>query len=95
MIKKLGVVTFGVAAGLMAAAPFASATECHESDHHEVESTSDSNNCNVSAGDVTGNAGSGALLGVGSALDGNANQILSCNDILNGNLSGNSATINL
>ena len=51
MFKKMGVVTVGVAAGLMVAAPFASATECHDdSEHHSSHERSGDSDCNVTGG---------------------------------------------
>ncbi|GAA4890169.1 hypothetical protein [Actinomycetospora straminea] len=98
MIKKLGVVTVGVAASLLAAAPLASATECHdEHEHHEPEAGSD---CDVTGGSAEANGGiSGdALLGNGlvQAPIGGANLLnISCNEILNDNLSGNSVSVDI
>jgi hypothetical protein len=43
VLKKFGIVTVGVTAGLMAAAPFASANEAHHESHHG------SDDCNVSS----------------------------------------------
>ena len=50
MLKKMGIVTVGVAAGLMAAAPFASASEID--DNNNV--TSEGSNILVSAGNTIG-----------------------------------------
>ena len=94
MLKKFGAVTIGVAASLAAAAPLASA---HEGQHHgDAESSS----CNVTGGSAEANGGIGgdALAGnllsqapVGGANVGN----IVCNDILNGNLSGNTADVSV
>ncbi|MDD7942524.1 hypothetical protein PHK61_29340 [Actinomycetospora lutea] len=51
MLKKLGVVTVGVTAGLLAAAPFASA-ESHVDENNNV--TSEGSNIGVDAGNVIG-----------------------------------------
>lgn len=101
MFTKLGVVTVGVAAGLMVAAPFASATECHDdSEHHSSHESSDDNDCNVTGGSATANGGidGDAALGnvlaqapVGGANVGN----IVCNRILNDNLSGNNIAISV
>ncbi|MDD7965336.1 hypothetical protein [Actinomycetospora lemnae] len=98
MIKKLGVVTVGVAASLLAAAPLASATECHdEHEHHERESSGD---CNVTGGSAEANGGISGDSFLGNALAqapvGGANILnISCNEILNDNLSGNSVSIDV
>jgi hypothetical protein len=90
VIKKLGVVTIGVSAALVAAAPFASATESHHGHegHHK-----DSGSCNVTAGSATANghvAGDALADALAQAPVGGANAAnIVCNDILNGNLSGN------
>ncbi|MHC1558488.1 hypothetical protein ACR9E3_06010 [Actinomycetospora sp. C-140] len=93
MIKKLGVVTVGVAAGLVAVAPFASATESHHGGEHG-HGHKDSGSCNVTGGDATANGGVDGDALVADALAqapvGGANAAnIVCNDILNGNLSGN------
>ncbi|PVZ07768.1 hypothetical protein [Actinomycetospora cinnamomea] len=97
MIKKLGVVTVGVAAGLMAAAPFASATESH---HGDDDHGSGSGSCNVVGGEAEANGGID-----GDALAGNllaqapigGNNILNvtCNEILNDNLSDNEVAVSI
>jgi hypothetical protein len=97
VLKKMGLVTVGVTAGLMAAAPFASASESgHDSDHRGGESA----NCNVTGGSAEANGGidGDAFLGnaiaqapVGGANLGN----IVCNDILNGNLSGNAISVSV
>ncbi len=90
MIKKFGLVTVGVTAGLLAAAPFASA---HESagDHQE------SGNCSFVGGTgegATGGDANGEIAGIGGAAVGgiggnNALNIADCSDFLNHNLNGN------
>ncbi|MDD7967599.1 hypothetical protein [Actinomycetospora lemnae] len=105
MFKKAGVVTVAVTAGLLAAAPFASAGEAHSDDHdHDHKKKShhhdDSSDCNVTGGSAEANGGiSGdSVLGnvlaqapIGGANIGN----IVCNDILNDNLSGNSVALDL
>ncbi len=98
MIKKLGVVTVGVAAGLMVAAPFASATEGghgHGGGHGD-----DSGSCNVTGGSAEANGGidGDALAGnlLAQAPVGGANALnIVCNDILNGNASGNNVAVDV
>jgi hypothetical protein len=94
VIKKLGVVTVGVAAGLMVAAPFASATE---GGHHENNS---GDSCHFKAGDSEANGGIGGDALVAEALTqapvgGNNAANIACNDILNGNLNGNTVEANI
>ncbi|GAA4870515.1 hypothetical protein [Actinomycetospora straminea] len=96
MIKKLGVVTVGVAAGLMAAAPFASATE---GGHHDGEHKS-SGSCNVTGGSAEANGGIDGDAFLGNAIVqapiGGANALnIVCNDILNGNASGNDVDVDV
>ncbi|WP_433033553.1 hypothetical protein [Actinomycetospora sp. CA-053990] len=98
MLKKMGVVTVGVAAGLMVAAPFASATESGHDGHgkHHGESS----DCNVTGGSSAANGGidGNAFLGnaVVQAPVGGANVLnVVCNDILNGNLSGNNVAVSV
>ncbi|MDD7967598.1 hypothetical protein [Actinomycetospora lemnae] len=97
MIKKLGVVTVGVAAGLMAAAPFASATEGGH--HHDGEHKS-SGSCNVTGGSAEANGGidgdsfAGNLLAQAPVGGANALNIV-CNDILNDNVSGNAVDVDV
>ena len=93
MLKKLGVVTVGVTAGLMVAAPFASASESgHDSDHGDRHGSS--SDCNVTGGSSEANGGIEGDSFLGNALAqapiGGANLgNIVCNDILNGNVSGN------
>ena len=98
MLKKMGVVTVGVAAGLMVAAPFASASESGHDGHgkHHGESS----NCNVTGGSSEANGGidGDSFLGnaVAQAPVGGANALnVVCNDILNGNLSGNNVAVSV
>jgi hypothetical protein len=98
VIKKLGVVTVGVAAGLMVAAPFASATEGghgHGGGHGD-----DPGSCNVTGGSAEANGGidGDALAGnlLAQAPVGGANALnIVCNDILNGNASGNNVAVDI
>ena len=99
MLKKLGVVTVGVTAGLMVAAPFASAHESgNDSDHGDRHGSS--SDCNVTGGSAEANGGIGgdsfagnllAQAPVGGANLGN----IVCNDILNDNLSGNNVAVSV
>jgi hypothetical protein len=104
MIKKMGIVTVGVAAGLMAAAPFASASECHDGGHgghdkgHSKHELSDS--CNVVGGEAKADGGNegDAFLGnvVAQAPIGGNNVLnLTCNEILNDNLSNDHVHVNV
>ena len=98
MLKKMGVVTVGVTAGLMVAAPFASA---HESGHDgHGKHHGESSDCNVTGGSSEANGGidGDAFLGnaVVQAPVGGANALnVVCNDILNGNLSGNNVAVSV
>jgi hypothetical protein len=102
MLKKLGVVTVGVTAGLMVAAPFASASESghghgHGDDGHRG---SDSSDCNVTGGSAEANGGIDGDSFLGNAVVqapiGGANVLnVVCNDILNGNLSGNNVAVSV
>ena len=97
MIKKLGVVGVGVAAGLVVAAPFASATESHHGDDHHGSS---SGSCNVTGGSAEANGGIDGDALLGNALIqapvGGANVLnVVCNDILNDNLSGNTVEVSV
>ena len=99
MLKKMGVVTVGVAAGLMVAAPFASASESGHDGHgkHHGESS----DCNVTGGSSAANGGIDGDAGLaGNAIIqapvGGANLAnIVCNDILNGNLSGNNVAVSV
>jgi hypothetical protein len=95
VIKKLGVVTVGVAAGLVVAAPFASATESHggHDGHHK-----DSGSCNVVGGGAEANGGNDGDAFIGNLvaqapIGGNNVLNLTCNEILNDNLSGNHVAV--
>ena len=79
MLKKAGMVTLGVTAGLMAAAPLASASE---SGHHGPPGE-----C---IGGVHNGDAEGLLAGVNA---GNVLNIGNCSNILNGNLSHDTITV--
>ncbi|WP_433785525.1 hypothetical protein ACQPX6_03745 [Actinomycetospora sp. CA-101289] len=103
MLKKLGVVTVGVTAGLMVAAPFASAHESgHDSDHGSGHGSDhgSSSDCNVTGGSSEANGGIDGDAVLGNALIqapiGGANALnIVCNDILNGNVSGNNVAVSV
>ncbi|MDD7919441.1 hypothetical protein [Actinomycetospora callitridis] len=103
MLKKMGVVTVGVAAGLMVAAPFASATESGHGHGHgddDGHRGSDSSDCNVTGGSAEANGGIDGDAFLGNALVqapiGGANALnIVCNDILNDNLSGNNVALDV
>jgi hypothetical protein len=101
VFRKMGVVTVGVAAGLMVAAPFASATECHDdSEHHSSHESADDGDCNVTGGSATANGGIDGDSALGNVLTqapvGGANVgNIVCNRILNDNLSGNNIAISV
>jgi hypothetical protein len=103
MFKKAGTVTIAVTAGLLAAAPFASAGEAHDhdGDHHgKKKHGHESSDCNVVGGEaeanggIEGNAGLGNVLGQLPVGGNNVGNIV-CNDILNDNLSGNDVAISV
>jgi hypothetical protein len=98
VIKKLGVVGVGVAAGLMVAAPFASATEGGHGHGHG--GSDDSGSCNVTGGSSEANGGiDGDAVGgnlLAQAPVGGANVLnIVCNDILNDNVSGNTVDVDV
>jgi hypothetical protein len=101
VIKKLGVVTVGVAAGLMVAAPFASASESHhDGDHHDKKRGHESSDCNVVGGEAEANGGieGDALVGnllAQAPIGGNNILNITCNEILNDNLSDNDVAISV
>jgi hypothetical protein len=101
MLKKLGVVTVGVTAGLMVAAPFASAHESGHDGHGDGgHRGSDSSDCNVTGGSSEANGGIEGDSFLGNALIqapiGGANVAnIVCNDILNDNLSGNNVAVSV
>ncbi|MHC1558487.1 hypothetical protein ACR9E3_06005 [Actinomycetospora sp. C-140] len=101
MFKKVGMVTVGVTAGLLVAAPFASAGESPDPGHHGGHGSHGhgGSDCNVKGGDATANGGIGgdAVAGalaqapVGGLNTGN----IVCNDILNDNISGNHLSLSV
>ncbi|MEJ2886094.1 hypothetical protein [Actinomycetospora aeridis] len=93
MIKKLGVVTVGVAAGLMVAAPFASATEGGHGHEHKS-----SGSCNINGGNAEANGGveGDALADALAQAPVGANALnLVCSQVLNDNLSGNAVDVSI
>ncbi len=97
MLKKLGLVTLGVSAGLVAVAPIASA---HESDHSDRHHGDESSSCNVVGGEAEANGGidGDAFLGnvlLQGPIGGNNVGNIVCNDILNDNLSGNDVAVSV
>jgi len=113
VFKKLGMVTVGVTAGLLAAAPLASAGEAHDhhgddhkkNSHHDDDHGSTSgagagDDCNVTGGEAEANGGieGDAILGNVLAqvpVGGNNVGNLTCNSILNDNLSDNDVAISV
>ena len=104
MFKKVGIVTVGVTAGLLAVAPLASAGEDpghgHGGDHKHKKHGHESSDCNVTGGSASADGGidGDAFLGnavtqapIGGANLGN----IVCNDILNDNLSGNNVALSV
>jgi hypothetical protein len=96
VLKKFGMVSVGVTAGLLAIAPMASASEGH---HHGGGDQHGTGNiqCGAEGGDLSNDTtGTGAIaLGqaAGPVASGNAGQLLSCNSFLNDNL--NDASVNV
>jgi hypothetical protein len=105
VFKKAGMVTVGVTAGLLVAAPFASAGEAHDDGghHHKKKhghDSSESADCNVTGGSAEANGGIDGDSFLGNALVqapiGGANLAnIVCNDILNDNLSGNNVALDV
>jgi hypothetical protein len=104
VFKKVGIVTVGITAGLLAAAPLASAGEDpghgghehHHGDHHKRGGS----DCNVVGGGAEANGGNhgDAILGnVVAQLPVGGNNIgnLTCNEILNHNLSDNDIAVSV
>jgi hypothetical protein len=106
VFKKAGMVTVGVTAGLLVAAPFASAGEAHDDDgghHHKKKhghDSSESADCNVTGGSSEANGGIDGDSFLGNALvqapigGANLGNIV-CNDILNDNLSDNDVALDI
>lgn len=98
MIKKLGVVTVGVSAALVAAAPFASATEGGHGGHGHGHGHASSGSCNINGGNAQANGGveGDALADALAQAPVGANALnLVCSHVLNDNLSGNSIDVDL
>jgi hypothetical protein len=105
VFKKFGIVTVGITAGLLAAAPLASAGESpehggHDNGGHHGEHKGGGSDCNVTGGSAEANGGinGDSFLGnaVAQAPIGGANLgNIVCNDILNDNLSGNNVAVSV
>jgi hypothetical protein len=111
VFKKFGIVTVGITAGLLAAAPLASAGEApehggHGHDNgghhgeHKGEHKGGGSDCNVTGGSAEANGGINGDSFLGNALAqapiGGANLgNIVCNDILNDNLSGNNVAVSV
>ena len=109
MFKKFGIVTVGITAGLLAAAPLASAGEAPEHGghdngghhgEHKGEHKGGGSDCNVTGGSAEANGGIEGDSFLGNALAqapiGGANLgNIVCNDILNDNLSGNNVAVSV
>jgi len=92
LIKKLGLVTVGVTAGLMAAAPLASATPSHhDSDEGSSSSCAFTGGTGGTArsGDAEGLLVGATGLNAGGTGGSNIGNIADCSSFLNGNLNGN------
>lgn len=94
MLKKFGMVTVGVTAGLLAVAPMASA-----SDHGGDQDGTGNIQCSAESGDLNNDATGEGAIGVGQVAgpvaSGNAGQIASCNSFLNENLNDNAVSVSL
>ena len=80
MLRKIGIVSVGVTAGLLAVAPLASASEGHHHDkgHHTGD---DRVSCEAEGGEFDSSA-DGDLAGIAAPINsGNNGQYLSCNYI--------------
>jgi hypothetical protein len=109
VFKKFGIVTVGITAGLLAAAPLASAGEAPEHGghdngghhgEHKGEHKGGGSDCNVTGGSAEANGGIEGDSFLGNALIqapiGGANVAnIVCNDILNDNLSGNNVAVSV
>lgn len=101
MLKKFGMVTVGVTAGLLAVAPMASATEDHDDHSSEISFGDDegnfNNECASTAGDIQNDAEGSGLVGLGQAagpvLSGSNANILNCTNILNDVLNDNDVSV--
>ena len=96
MLKKFGMVSVGVTAGLLAIAPMASASEGHHHDGGDQRGTGNVQ-CAAEGGDLHNDATGTGLVGLGQGAgpvaSGNTGQLASCNSFLNDNL--NDASINV
>jgi hypothetical protein len=105
LFKKVSMVTVGIGAGLLVAAPFASAGEAHDPGHgghghHGEHHGRGGSDCNVNGGGAEANGGiaGDALLGnVVAQLPVGGNNVgnIVCNDILNDNVSGNHVALSV
>lgn len=95
MYKKMGVVTVGVAAGLVAAAPFASASECSHDTTHTTEKSS-SADCTNTGGGAGASAGNVAKKGylLQEVKGGDVMGNITCSTVLSDNLNGNNLLSN-
>lgn len=104
MFKKVGMVTVGITAGLLAAAPLASAGEAPQDGHGQSQGDQDGkkkqagNDCNINGGNAVANGGIGGDAVAGALAQApvasNIGNIV-CSDILNDNLSGNNLSISI
>ena len=92
MLKKAGIMTLGIAAGLVAVAPLASASEGHHG-HGGHGGSGNIGSCtagNAEGGAVGGSATGAALANTGGlAAAAPIGGALDCNSILNGSLNDN------
>ena len=93
MLKKFGMVSVGITAGLLAVAPMASATE---SDSGDQEGTGNIQ-CSAENGDLSNDTEGEGLVGIGQVAgpvaSGNTGQALSCNAFLNDLINDNEVNI--
>jgi hypothetical protein len=102
VFKKAGTLTIAVTAGLLAAAPFASAGEDpgHGHGDHHKKRGHESSDCNVVGGEAEANGGIDGDAGLGNVLGqlpvgGNNVGNIVCNDILNDNVSDNDVAVSV
>jgi hypothetical protein len=90
MLKKAGIMTLGIAAGLVAVAPLASAHEHHDKGHGGSGNIGSCTAGNAEGGAIGGDAFGGALANLGgAAAAAPIGGSLDCNSILNGSLNDN------
>ena len=93
MLKKAGIMTLGIAAGLVAVAPLASASEGGHHGHGGHGGSGNIGSCtagNAEGGAIGGAATGGALANAGGlAAAAPVGGALDCNSILNGSLNDN------